>query len=603
MRPEARSALPPLADALAGLLARLDAAAPPGLLAAARLLVALDLRGHTRLPLDGDARAALAEAGLEAQPWARALPVDAAAARAAWAECGLVAIDPAGDTAAPLVLQHGALALRRHWHDERRAAARLRERLQAPCDGPDAAALGPLLDALFPPRAGAAPDDDAQRRAAAVAVRGRVAVITGGPGTGKTWTAARVLVLLQALHGAEPLRLALAAPTGKAAARLRQSIEAALQGGDAAVPAAVTQARATVAAALAAQPARTLHATLGGRPGTRRFVHGPERPLAVDLLLVDEASMVHGEMLTALLQALPATARLVLLGDRDQLASVEAGAVMAELCAAGSPLAPQTVTLTAGHRFDGAIAELAVATQRGDAAAARALLDAGQGQPDAALQWLPLPTPAPLLALAAGAQGHGPFVALLRRRPQSDADFETWALAVLRALDGFRVLAALREGPLGVVTLNARLTDALGFRPGADGWFEGRPVMVTRNEPQLGVFNGDVGVALTPPGGGALRVCLLDGATLRSVAAARLAAVETAWAMTVHKSQGSEFGHVALVLPAEDTPVLTREWVYTGLTRARQRLTLAAPRPGLLAPALARRTQRFSGLGDALRAG
>ncbi len=547
MRPDTRPAAPPLAEALAGLLVRLDTRAPPGLLAATRLLVALELRGHTRLPLAAGARAALAEAGLEAAPWARELPADAAAAGAAWAGCALVAIDPAGDTPAPLVLQHGALALRRHWHDERRAAACLRERLQAAPGTARDEALAPLLDALFPPRAGTASADDAQRRAAAVAARGRVTLITGGPGTGKTWTAARVLVLLQALQGATPLRMALAAPTGKAAARLRQSIEAALQPGDAPVPPAIAQARATVAAALAAQPARTLHATLGSRPGTRRFVHGPGHPLAVDLLLVDEASMVHGEMLTALLEALPATARLVLLGDRDQLASVEAGAVMAELCAADSPLAAMTVTLSAGHRFDGPIAELAAATNRGDAEAARALLEAGRGAPDAPLQLLPLPSVAPLLALAAGEQGHGPFVALLRQRPAADAGFEAWAVAVLRALDGFRLLAALREGPLGVPVLNAQVSERLGFRPGADGWFEGRPVMVTRNEPQLGVFNGDVGVALTPPGGGALRVWFADGATLRSVAAARLAAVETAWAMTVHKSQGSEFGHVALV--------------------------------------------------------
>ena len=371
--------MPPLAEALAGLLARLAPAAPASLLAATRLLVALELRGHTRLPLAGGARAALAEAGLEAQPWARDLPADADAARAAWGACALVALEPAADTAAPLVLQHGALALRRHWHDEGRAAALLRQRLVRGATGPESDELKPLLDALFPPRAGTDPAEDAQRRAAEVAVRGRVAVITGGPGTGKTWTAARVLVLLQALHGAAPLRMALAAPTGKAAARLRQSIEAALQPGEAPVPAAIAQARATVAAALAAQPARTLHATLGGRPRTRRFAHGAGHPLAVDLLLVDEASMVHGEMLTALLEALPATARLVLLGDRDQLASVEAGAVMAELCAADSPLAEQTVTLTAGHRFDGPIAELAAATNRGDAEAASGLRGRGGG--------------------------------------------------------------------------------------------------------------------------------------------------------------------------------------------------------------------------------
>lgn len=597
--PPGSAAEPPLAAALAGLLARVQPGAPAGLLAATRLLVALESRGHTRLPLDGGARAALAEAGLEAAPWAHDLPADADAARAAWAGSPLVAIEPAADAATPLVLQHGALALRRHWHDERRAAALLRERLAVAAEPAAEGAIAPLLDALFPPRAGGAPADDAQRRAAVVAQRGRVAVVTGGPGTGKTWTAARVLVLLQALHGAEPLRLALAAPTGKAAARLRQSIEAALRPGAEPGPAALVQARATVAATLAAQPARTLHATLGTRPGTRRFVHGAAQPLPVDLLLVDEASMVHGEMLTALLEALPARARLVLLGDRDQLASVEAGAVMAELCAPGSPLAPQTVTLTAGHRFDGPIAALAEATNRGDADAATALLQAGGD----ALQRLVAPGPSPLLALASGPQGYGPFVGLLRTRPAAAGAFEHWAAELLRAFDRFRLLAAVHDGPFGTVALNRQLTEALLGRPGADGWAEGRPVMVRRNEPSLGVFNGDVGLVLRPPDGGAMRVWFADGGPLRSVAAARLAAVETAFAMTVHKSQGSEFGHVALVLPGEDSPVLTREWVYTGITRARQRLTLAGPQPALLARALARRTRRFSGLGEALRQG
>lgn len=594
--PATSPAEPPLATALAELLARVQPGAPASLLAATRLLVALEARGHTRLPLTDGARAALAEAGLDAAPWARDLPADADAARAAWAGSPLLAIDPAADAATPLVLQHGALALRRHWHDERRAAAHLRQRATAPAEPADAATLEPLLDALFPPRPGLAPEADAQRQAAIAAQRGRVAVITGGPGTGKTWTAARVLVLLQALHGAEPLRLALAAPTGKAAARLRQSIEAALRPGAGPGPAALVQARATVAATLAAQPARTLHATLGVRPGTRRFVHGAARPLPVDLLLVDEASMVHGEMLAALLEALPTRARFVLLGDRDQLASVEAGAVMAELCAPGSPLAAQTVTLTAGHRFDGPIAALAEATNRGDAEAAGALLQAG-GE---VLQRLVSPGPGPLLSLASGPLGYGPFVEQLRARPAGPEAFESWALALLRAFDAFRLLAAVHDGPFGTVSLNRQLAEAFLGRPGADGWIEGRPVMVTRNEPSLGVFNGDVGLVLRPPDGGAMRVWFADGGPLRSVAAARLAAVETAFAMTVHKSQGSEFGHVALVLPADDSPVLTREWVYTGLTRARQRLTLAGSNPALLARALQRRTRRFSGLAQAL---
>jgi exodeoxyribonuclease V alpha subunit len=597
-------ALPPLATALAALFERLEPTAPPGLLAATRLLVALEARGHTVLPLDDGGRAALAELGLAGTPWARTLPADSATARQAWAGSALVQIDPADDDGAtPLVLQGTRLALRRHWRDERSAAARLRARLAAlaAIDAPDEATLAPLLDALFPPRA-AAPGPDPQRQAALAALRGRVALITGGPGTGKTWTAARLLVLLQALHpGPAPLRVALAAPTGKAAARLGQSISAALQQGAAGAPPALAAAQAAVAAMLQAQPARTLHATLALRPGARRMASDAEPSLPLDLLLVDEASMVHGEMLATLLRALPDAARLVLLGDRDQLSSVEAGAVMAELCEPGSPLAPQTVVLQAGHRFDGPIAELATAVNRGEAEAALALLAAAP--PGLAL--LSAPGVAPLLALARGESGYGPFIARLRERPADPAAFEPWALAVLEAFEGFRLLAAVRDGPFGSVALNARLSEQLGPRGGRDtaheAWTDGRPVMVTRNQPALGVANGDVGVALTPPGGGALRVWFRDGVVLRSVAASRLAAVETAWAMTVHKSQGSEFGHVALVLPGDDVPVLTRELVYTGITRARRQLTLVSPQPALLARALGRRTRRFSGLAAALR--
>jgi exodeoxyribonuclease V alpha subunit len=599
---EGSGALPPLAQALAALLQRVAPEAPASLLQATRLLVALESRGHTVLPLHDGGRAACAEAGFDG---AALLPADAAAARRAWAGCALVEIDPADESGhSPLVLQGVGLALRRHWRDERRAAGHLRARLStAPPQAtePGAPSLEPLLDALFPPRP-AVPGPDLQRQAALRALQGRITLITGGPGTGKTWTAARVLVLLQALHGGPaPLRMALAAPTGKAAARLRQSIDTALEHLRAETEPRLVPARAAVAGALAQQPARTLHATLGRRPGTRRFVHDGGNPLAVDLLLVDEASMVHGEMLAALLQALPAAARLVLLGDRDQLASVEAGAVMAELCAPGSPLAPQTVTLQAGHRFVGPIADLATAVNAGDADQAEALL-AGSG---AELALVDARSPEPLVRLAAGVTSYGAFAALLRQRSGADAAaFEPWLMQLMQAFDSFRLLTALREGPFGSVALNARLTEALGHRPGADGWYEGRPVMVTRNEPALDVFNGDVGVAITPPAGSphpqALRVWFFDGARLRSVAAARLSAVETAYALTVHKSQGSEFAHVALVLPANDAPVLTRELVYTGITRARQRLTLVAPRPALLAVALQRRTRRFSGLAQAL---
>jgi len=502
-----------------------------------------------------------------------------------------------------------------------------------------------------------APRPDGQKIACALALRGRLTIVTGGPGTGKTYTAARLLVLLHALHRAPgPLRVALAAPTGKAAARLRQSIEAALAGlrsqfaGDATIDGLPT-----------APPARTLHALLGTRPGTRRFRHDAANPLPLDLLFVDEASMVHLEMMDALLDALPPTARLVLLGDKDQLASVEAGAVMGDLCAgsaaephpydagtvrwlqaltgemlpapaivepsaaSGRALAQQTATLRTSHRFAGDIGALARAVNRADTAAAVALLrQAADG--DAA--WLEARAPDVAVRLALEGRGHAhahgdahahadadghaeghaggyrAYLDELARRPEDPARFDAWARGVLRLFEQFRVLCAVREGPWGVAGLNAAIERALaarGWLPRRGEWYEGRPVMVTRNDPSLGVFNGDIGLVLRQAGAGApLRAFFLDGEALRSVSVSRLADVETAFAMTVHKSQGSEFAHVALVLPEADSPVLTRELVYTGITRARQAFTLVAADLRGIETAIGRRTRRLGGLGALL---
>ncbi len=613
-----------LALALLRWLERLDPAAPRSLLAAALLLTELEARGHTVLPL-----ARLDEVLDELWP-VSAAPGVPDALRAAWrsalrrqgldqvAERGLdwaatpllaqVSHTTRGDAlrgVSPLVLDQGRLAWRRAWADEQRAAARLVARASMRQPLPAAAEAG--LDWLFPPEPGG---DGLQREAVARALQGRLLVLTGGPGTGKTWTAARLLVLQQALHATseptKPLAVALAAPTGKAAARLKQSLSQAL----ATLPPPTTAVAAALPgldaarAAAAAAPARTLHAWLGTRPGTRRFVHGPERLLPLDLVVVDEASMLHTELLAALLDALPATASLVLLGDRDQLASVEAGAVMAELGRGTGALAGRTVALSAGRRFDGAIARLAAAVNAGDVQAVKTQW----AEPDEAVVMRSEARPAALAALVQdsdGSGGYGGFVSALAQPGPA----EQRAARVLAAFETFRVLCALREGPQGVAGLNAQIEQTLGLAPTEPGgWYDGRPVMVTRNDAALGVFNGDVGVALRGEDGGPLRVWFAsgsgdgNGAALRSVAAARLPTVETAFAMTVHKSQGSEFRHVALVLPAEDSPVLTREWLYTGITRARERLTLWCPAPTVLAAAVARRTRRFSGLAAAVEA-
>ena len=642
-----------LDSAFAGFVLDLCPAAPAPVLMAAALVAHMEGRGHSCLAVDGLLRdpdallgwAPLASAALgqvlaglprEAEAWLGALRANPLVATDGQ---GTVASDAADDAAAdatddptapPLVLCGSKLYLRRYWIHERRIAAQVLQR-GAAVDPVDEPAARQWLDRLFPSLPPGDAAIDWQKVACGVALRARLSVITGGPGTGKTYTAARLLALLFAMD-AEPqrLRVALAAPTGKAAARLKQSIDAALQ---------ELQSRfgdslplAELASHIGA--ARTLHGLLGARPGTRRFRFDAAHPLQVDVLIVDEASMIHLEMMAALLDAMPAQARVVFLGDKDQLASVEAGAVLGDLCRDAEPgryradtaafieavtgqrlpaqaigwgpvLAQQTVMLRESRRFSGPIGQLALAVNGGDARAAVALLKgAAAGQP---LHWLDAPTPAAVVRLAvhgrAGAEGgYAAYLDGLSQRPAAldRASHEAWALSVLTAFERFRLLCAVREGEWGAAGLNASIERALvaeGCLVKRGEWYEGRPVMVTRNDPGVGVFNGDIGIVLKPCDVGApLRAFFLDGTALRSVGVSRLANVETAFAMTVHKSQGSEFGHTVLVLPREPSQVLTRELVYTGITRARQAFTLVTGRPQAFAQALAQRTRRASGL-------
>lgn len=656
--------------ALAAFVQEQDPSVEPCVLVATALLAHMEGRGHSCL--------ALAE--LVLQPtvvlgWAsvshpvllalwQQLPQDVAAWLAALACSPLVRVaGRARDTGQPFVLADDAapqplLYLRRHWHHERAVAqhilARRYNHAGAEADNFCEARVGQWLERFFPHSEASAVASSTparcnwQKIACAIALRGHFAVITGGPGTGKTYTAARLLALWFALApDTGQLRVALAAPTGKAAARLRQSISNALRSLHENVGAALPLDKLQ----LCAGEAKTLHALLGARPDTRQFQHHAGHPLDVDVLIVDEASMIHLEMMSALLDALPAKARLVLLGDKDQLASVEAGAVLGDLCrdaragcysaetvayvlrvtgetmapafhymhhAADDPapiLAQHTVMLRDSHRFGGPIGQLAEAVNAGHVNRAIKVLRSsmatyGDAAPVALYQGMPVTQIWTLAAQGRGdAASYAAFAVELVRWPDIQRCVRqsnwpdvhaAWARAVLQAFDRFRLLCAVREGEWGVAGLNHAMEQVLaqaGIIRKTGEWYSGRPVMVTHNDAALGVFNGDIGIALPSQGvGHPLRVYLLDGDALRSVGVARLAHVETAFAMTVHKSQGSEFEHTALVLGSQAGGVLGRELVYTGITRARQHFTLLAQRSGLLHEAIASPTRRTSGL-------
>lgn len=529
---------------------------------------------------------------------------------------------------APLVLQDGRLYLYRMWQHEHRVADALERYLQKG-DMPLPDNFADKLQQLFPPLANGA--TNWQKVACALAASGQFTLITGGPGTGKTTTVVRLLALLQqqALEqDNQALHVRLAAPTGKAAARLTESIGRQIAG----LPVA-QEVRDSIPAEVA-----TLHRLLGSLPDTRRFRHHAGNPLLLDVLVVDEASMIDVEMMDNLLQAMPTGARLILLGDKDQLASVEAGAVLGELCLhaargryAGQTLArleqlcaeridmdglqtgdaqqdrleQRTAMLRHSHRFDGAsgIGRLATAVNAMDVAAVGALLREGSHD----LEYAANATTADIQQLAS--KGYEPFLQVLAECPRLPAEeplCQQWASRLLNAFDRFRLLCALRQGNHGVEGLNRQIETGLKIRhatvEAGNPWYPGRPVMVTHNDYGLGLMNGDIGIAVwvrDETGGSLLRVAFPrnDGSGgVRFVLPSRLTAVETVFAMTVHKSQGSEFEHCALLLPKVFSPVLTKELLYTAITRARERFSLLEAGQGTLSWAIRTEVNRNSGL-------
>ncbi|NHC47605.1 exodeoxyribonuclease V subunit alpha [Motilibacter aurantiacus] len=495
---------------------------------------------------------------------------------------------PAGEAedARPLRLDGGLLYLDRYWRQEQLVRHELRAREELPPPEVDPDRLAAAVGRLFP----AEPDGRGlQHVAGSTAARRWVTVIAGGPGTGKTTTVARVLALLQDLHrrpGTDglALRVALAAPTGKAAARLEEAVRA--------VGETFTGADRSAVAGLSAS---TLHRLLGRRRDSRtRFRHDRANRLPFDVVVVDETSMVSLTMMARLLEALRPDARLVLVGDPDQLASVEAGAVLGDLVhrsAADGTGPDNVVVLRHTYRFGGGIAELARAVQAGDAETALGLLRAGSEQLTFSEQAADVPP-------SAGAADRLRRDVLSAGRATVEAARRGEVAAALHALDAHRLLCAHREGPYGVDhwsgVVERWLVEAVAGYAAEGEWYVGRPLLVTANDYETALYNGDTGVVVRADGD-VPRAAFARGGGPVLVPPSRLAAVQTVHAMTVHKSQGSQFDAVSLILPPPDSPLLTRELVYTAVTRARSRVHVLGSADAVRA-ALARPVARASGL-------
>ena len=582
-------------DALAQTLRRLDPATPELVLAGAALASCAIGQGHAAF--DPARPALLCNADID---WPSHEDWRVALLTSRWVSAPDINTD--ADSTRPLVLENGLLYLRRYRQYEYHLAVNL-QRIAAHAPAVmDTDVIAVLFTSLFPD----ARTGDAQARAAALALVRSLLLVTGGPGTGKTTTIARVLLLLIAqarLRDLPPLRIALAAPTGRAAERMAQSVR-------------------NVANALRMLPwmdatwcdalpvtAQTLHRLLGTIPGSPQFHHHADNPLPFDVVIVDEASMIDLPLMCKLTDAIAPGSRLMLLGDRDQLPSIEAGDVLAAVTdAAGDPavmpasiatmlapllgriatstppqpsLAGDRVHLQRGHRQSASLnlAPLASAVRQGDADASVALLRDG--------------------ALA-GVHWHEGLSDPLAT-PLRDTLLDSWrAIAAsadpasaLSQAAHLRLLTALRDGAQGSIALNVRIEEMLAGARHAP-YFHGRLLLIGQNDYRQQLFNGDIGVCWRQDNGD-MTAWFAGGNGVRGLHPSALPAHDSAFAVTVHKAQGSEFDNVCVLLPRQDARTLSRELLYTAITRARQQLHLCTSETVLRAT-LARHVARVSGL-------
>lgn len=510
------------------------------------------------------------------------------------------------------------LYLYRYWEYEKKLIDLIRSRTLGDVGRVDFDTLKQHLDAFFPEAD--TPAIDWQKLAAAVVVLKRFCVISGGPGTGKTFAIARILATLIEQHHPGKLRIYLTAPTGKAAARLAESIRSA--------KGSLTCDPGTLEAI--PHVSSTLHRMLKPVKGSPYFFYNRENPLPADVVVVDEASMVDLPLMSKLMQALPEASRLILIGDRHQLASVQAGSVLGDICGdkidngfsasfartlAGvvschsgqltrsgkgtSDIQDNMVYFTKSYRFakESGISKLSRAVNEGDVDHVLDILRQGRSSK---VRWYPL-------------SSHLDHHNLLSKNIHEHYDRLCGADDPRKALDGldrFRILCAVNQGDLGVDTLNAKAAGILTareknrtFKGLESKWYHGRPILITENDPDLGLFNGDVGIAMTleRTHDTACQVYFrgATAGTLQRISPSRLPRHQDVYAMTIHKSQGSEFESVLLVLPERDSPLLTRELLYTGITRAKRNLSILASESAIR-NAVSRRIERTSGLREAL---
>ncbi len=420
-------------------------------------------------------------------------------------------------------------------------------------------------------------EQDQQREAARVALNKGLCIISGGPGTGKTTTVVKIVALLLTHYG-PTFRIALAAPTGKAAMRLKESVAAQIP-----LLPVENEVKEVIP-----REARTLHRLLGVRKYSPLFTHSSKRPLPWDAVIVDEASMVDLALMGKLADALSQGTRLILLGDKDQLASVESGAVLSECIGV---LSENVVELHTAHRFNAEISTLAGFIRDGDGNATTMIIEDEKVSSilKAEGDWL-----------VGCADRYEQYL----RQARSACDPEALP-ALFQLFNSFRILCTLKNGPSGVAGINEKIEKILsarGFASGKQRWYPGRPVIVSRNDYNLGLYNGDIGICLPEfPGSQSFFVWFeREAGVFRRFMPVRLPSHETAWALTVHKSQGSEFREVMVVLPETDHQLLSRELLYTAVTRAREKVFIRDP-ASLCGQMVNRAIDRSSGLAEQLR--